>query len=103
MSICFLVFVLVDSQCLCWVLINSFWFQLLNSAWDRGLTVAGQNADPCYDRGGFMRIVEIAKPRNDPDHRHFLFFVHQQPSSFAQGTICLPELDYFVKSMHGMT
>nr|AOQ26239.1 BAM8 [Actinidia deliciosa] len=78
-------------------------WQLLNSAWDRGLTVAGQNADPCYDRGGFMRIVEIAKPRNDPDHRHFLFFVHQQPSSFAQGTICLPELDYFVKSMHGMT
>ncbi|PSR91336.1 Beta-amylase [Actinidia chinensis var. chinensis] len=76
-------------------------WQLLNSAWDRGLTVAGQNADPCYDRGGFMRIVEIAKPRNDPDHRHFLFFVHQQPSSFAQGTICLPELDYFVKSMHG--
>ncbi|XP_057478971.1 beta-amylase 8-like [Actinidia eriantha] len=76
-------------------------WQLLNSAWDRGLTVAGQNADPCYDREGYMRIVETAKPRNDPDHRHFLFFVHQQPSSFAQGTICLPGLDYFVKSMHG--
>lgn len=48
-----------------------------------------------------MRIVEMAKPRNDPDRRHFSFFVYQQPSPLVQGTMCFSELDYFIKSMHG--
>lgn len=75
--------------------------QVLNSAWDRGLTIAGVNALSCYDREGHMRVVEMAKPRNDPDHRHFSFFVYQQPSPLVQGTICFSELDYFIKCMHG--
>jgi len=75
--------------------------QILNSAWDRGLTVAGVNMLACYDREGYRRVVEMAKPRNDPDHHHFSFFVYQQPSALAQGTICFPELDYFIKCMHG--
>jgi len=73
----------------------------LNSAWDRGLTVAGENALSCYEREGYMRIVEMAKPRSDPDRRHFSFFVYQQPTPLVQGTICFSELDYFIKSMHG--
>ncbi|KAK6158583.1 hypothetical protein DH2020_005897 [Rehmannia glutinosa] len=76
-------------------------WQVLNSAWDRGLSVAGQNAQPCYDRGGFTRLVETAKPRNHPDCRHFSFFVIQQPSPLIQRTICFSEMDYFIKSMHG--
>ncbi|GKV10524.1 hypothetical protein SLEP1_g21873 [Rubroshorea leprosula] len=76
-------------------------WQVLNSAWDRGLSVAGENLLSCYDREGYMRIVEMAKPRNDPDHRYFTFFVYQQPSPLAQGTICFPDLDYFIKCMHG--
>lgn len=48
-----------------------------------------------------MRIVEMAKQRNDPDHRHFSFFVYRQPSPLIQGTICFSELDYLIKSMHG--
>ncbi|KAK2661943.1 hypothetical protein Ddye_000517 [Dipteronia dyeriana] len=76
-------------------------WQVLNLAWDRGLTVAGENALSCYDREGCMRIVEMAKPRNDPDHRHFSFFVYQQPTSLLQGTICFSDLDYFIKCMHG--
>ncbi|XP_059442304.1 beta-amylase 8 [Corylus avellana] len=76
-------------------------WQVLNSAWDRGLTVAGENALPCYDREGYMSMVEMAKPRNDPDRRHFSFFVYQQLIPLGQGTICFPELDYFIKSMHG--
>ncbi|KAI4327917.1 hypothetical protein L6164_020326 [Bauhinia variegata] len=75
-------------------------WQVLNSAWDRGLTVAGENALLCYDREGYKRLVEMAKPRNDPDRRHFSFFVFQQPS-LVQGNICLSELDYFIKCMHG--
>ncbi|KAA8521051.1 hypothetical protein F0562_011796 [Nyssa sinensis] len=76
-------------------------WQVLNSAWDRGLTVAGQNALPCYDREGYMKIVETAKPRNDPDCRHFSFFVYQQPLPLVQRTICFSELDDFIKCMHG--
>ncbi|KAG8475980.1 hypothetical protein CXB51_032805 [Gossypium anomalum] len=76
-------------------------WQVLNSAWDRGLKVAGENTLSCYDREGCLRIIETAKPRNDPDHRHFSFFVYQQPSPLVQGVICLPDLDYFIKCMHG--
>ncbi|TQD98259.1 hypothetical protein C1H46_016080 [Malus baccata] len=76
-------------------------WQVLNLAWDRGLTVAGENALSCYDREGCMRIVEMVKPRNDPDRHHFSFFVYQQPSPLVQGTICFPELGFFIKCMHG--
>ncbi|KAJ4829407.1 Beta-amylase 8 [Turnera subulata] len=76
-------------------------WQVLNSAWDRGLMVAGMNVLSCYDREGYMRVAEMAKPRNDPDHHHFSFFVYQQPSPLLQGMLCFPELDYFIKCMHG--
>ncbi|KAF8378953.1 hypothetical protein HHK36_028378 [Tetracentron sinense] len=76
-------------------------WQVLNSAWDRGLTVAGQNALPCYDREGYIRILETAKPRNDPDRRHLSFFAYQQPSAPIQRDMCLSELDSFIKCMHG--
>ncbi|KAJ7953308.1 Beta-amylase [Quillaja saponaria] len=75
-------------------------WQALNSAWDRGLTVAGENALSCYDREGYKRLVEMAKSRNDPDHRHFSFFVYQQPS-LVQGNTCFSELSSFIKCMHG--
>ncbi|KAK1262001.1 Beta-amylase 8 [Acorus gramineus] len=77
-------------------------WQFLNSAWDHGLTVAGQNSLPCYDRESYARILETAKPRNDPDHRHLSFFVFQQPPpATMQRQLCLSELDLFIKCMHG--
>ncbi|KAL8536606.1 hypothetical protein ACS0TY_011980 [Phlomoides rotata] len=76
-------------------------WQVLNSAWDRGLCVAGQNAQPCYDREGFVRLLETTRPRNHPDGHHFSFFVFHQPLPLIQRTICFSEIDYFVKSMHG--
>ncbi|PHU08731.1 Beta-amylase 8 [Capsicum chinense] len=76
-------------------------WQILNSVWDKEINVAGQNAFPCYDREGLMRLVETAKPRNDPDRRRFSFFTFQQPSPLVQSAICFPELDYFIKCMHG--
>ncbi|EEF42523.1 Beta-amylase, putative [Ricinus communis] len=85
--------VLADPEGLSW--------QVLNSAWDRGLTVAGVNVLSCYDREGCMRVVEMAKPRCNPDHRQFAFFVYQQPSPLVPGTLCFTELDYFIKCMHG--
>ncbi|XP_009589916.1 beta-amylase 8 [Nicotiana tomentosiformis] len=76
-------------------------WQILNSAWDKALPVAGQNAFPCYDREGLMKLVETAKPRNDPDHHLFTFLAFQQPLPLVQSAICISELDYFIKSMHG--
>lgn len=76
-------------------------WQVFNSAWNRGLTIAGENALSCHDREGFIRIVEMAKPINDPDLRHFSFFVYQQPSPPVQGTMFFSELEYLIKSMHG--
>lgn len=80
---------------------SHLFLQVLNLAWDRGLSVAGENALSCYDREGWLRIVEMVKPRNDPDRHHFSFFVYQQPSPLVQGTICFPELGFFIKCMHG--
>ncbi|KAG9452912.1 hypothetical protein H6P81_005816 [Aristolochia fimbriata] len=85
---------LADSEALCW--------QVLNSAWDHGLNVAGQNVLPCYDRDGYSRIIEMAKPRNHPDRRHLSFFAYQLSApGLVQREYCLPDFDYFIKCMHG--
>ncbi|CAN1306317.1 Beta-amylase 8 [Linum perenne] len=76
-------------------------WQVLNAAWDQGLTVAGTNMLSCYDREGYMKVVDMAKPKNNPDNNHFSFFIYHQPSPLLQGTVCFPELDYFIKCMHG--
>ncbi|OAY70820.1 Beta-amylase 8 [Ananas comosus] len=77
-------------------------WQVLNAAWDRGLAVAAHSMLPCHDREYSIRILETAKPRNDPDRRHLSFFTYHQLSPvFVQREICFPELDYFIRSMHG--
>ncbi|XP_010529274.2 PREDICTED: LOW QUALITY PROTEIN: beta-amylase 8 [Tarenaya hassleriana] len=76
-------------------------WQVLNAAWDGGMSIAGENAVSCFDREGCMRIVEMAKPRNHPENRHFSFFVYHQPSPLVQGSTCFADLDYFIKCMHG--
>ncbi|XP_078446432.1 beta-amylase 8-like [Wolffia australiana] len=67
-------------------------WQVLNSAWDRGLTVAGQAAAGCLDRESLRRLLAASKPRGHPDGRHLAFFVTSAASS---------ELHHLVKCMHG--
>ncbi|KAI3727996.1 hypothetical protein L6452_16621 [Arctium lappa] len=76
-------------------------WQVLNSAWDQGLSLTGQNAFPCYDKEVFMRLVETAKPSNDPDHHHFTSFTFQPPLPLVERTICFSELNHFIGCMHG--
>ncbi|KAI7726963.1 hypothetical protein M8C21_011388, partial [Ambrosia artemisiifolia] len=76
-------------------------WQVLNSAWDTGLTLAGQNALIYYDKEVFMRLVETAKPINDPDHHHFAFFTFQPPLPLVENTSCFSELERFIGCMHG--
>ncbi|ONM53698.1 Beta-amylase [Zea mays] len=76
-------------------------WQVLNAAWDAGIQVASENALPCYDRDGFNKILENAKPLNDPDGRHLLGFTYlrlgkdlfERPNFF--------EFERFIKRMHG--
>ncbi|KAL0920691.1 hypothetical protein M5K25_009851 [Dendrobium thyrsiflorum] len=77
-------------------------WQVLNSAWDRRLIVAGQGNFQCHDRDACIRVLETAKPRNDPDRHHLSFFTYQTVSPvFMQGDLFLSDLDSFIKSMHG--
>ncbi|CAD5334015.1 unnamed protein product [Arabidopsis thaliana] len=76
-------------------------WQVINAAWDKGLQIGGENAITCFDRDGCMRLIDIAKPRNHPDGYHFSVFTYRQPSPLVQGSTCFPDLDYFIKRMHG--
>ncbi|CAE6218270.1 unnamed protein product [Arabidopsis arenosa] len=76
-------------------------WQVINAAWDKGLLIGGENMITCFDREGCMRLIDIAKPRNHPDSYHFSFFTYRQPSPLVQGSTCFPDLDYFIKRMHG--
>ncbi|XP_072971896.1 beta-amylase 8 isoform X2 [Typha angustifolia] len=76
-------------------------WQVINAAWDRGLTVSAESTLPCHDREMYIRILETSKPRNDPDHHHLSFFTyHQLQPVLMQREICYSELDNFVRCMH---
>nr|BAJ96466.1 predicted protein [Hordeum vulgare subsp. vulgare] len=76
-------------------------WQVLNAAWDAGIQVASENALPCYDRDGFNKTLENAKPRNDPDGRHLFGFTYLRLCSTLFEGPNLPEFERFVKRMHG--
>jgi hypothetical protein len=80
---------------------NPFYFQVMNAAWDAGIPVASVNPVPCHDRDGYNRILENAKPRNDPDGRHLIAFTYLRlsPTLMERANFC--EFDRFVKRMHG--
>ncbi|KAH9320500.1 hypothetical protein KI387_015139 [Taxus chinensis] len=82
-----------DSQGLVW--------QVLNAAWDTDIPVASVNALPCYDRDSYNRILENAKPINDPDRRHLVAFIYRRLTPTLMERVYFCEFDRFVKRMHG--
>ncbi|CAN6214019.1 unnamed protein product [Urochloa humidicola] len=76
-------------------------WQVLNAAWDAGIQVASENALPCYDRDGFNKILENAKPLNDPDGRHLFGFTYLRLSKVLFERPNFFEFERFVKRMHG--
>ncbi|OWM88207.1 hypothetical protein CDL15_Pgr003619 [Punica granatum] len=78
-------------------------WQVLNAAWDVSIPVASENALPCYDREGYNKILENAKPRNDPDGRHLSAFTYLRLSPVLMERLNLMEFERFVKRMHGNT
>ncbi|CAN0824770.1 Beta-amylase 2, chloroplastic [Linum grandiflorum] len=76
-------------------------WQVLNAAWDVSLPVASENALPCYDREGYNKILENAKPLHDPDGRHLSAFTYLRHSSALIEKRNFEEFGRFVKRMHG--
>nr|XP_048334059.1 beta-amylase 2, chloroplastic isoform X2 [Ziziphus jujuba var. spinosa] len=76
-------------------------WQVLNSAWDVNIPVASENALPCHDRDGYNKILENAKPLNDPDGRHLSAFTYLRLSPVLMETHNFMEFERFVKRMHG--
>lgn len=74
---------------------------MLNSAWDAGIPVASENALPCYDRVGFNKILENAKPRKDPDGRCLAAFTYLRLNPTLMEEQNFKEFARFVKRLHG--
>ncbi|WOH09476.1 hypothetical protein DCAR_0728933 [Daucus carota subsp. sativus] len=76
-------------------------WQVLNAAWDALVPVSSENDLPCHDRDGYNRILEKAKPLNDPDGRHFTSFTYLSVSLLLMERQNFMEFERFVKKMHG--
>lgn len=63
--------------------------------------MASENALPCYDRDSYNKILESAKPLNDPDGRHLSSFTFLRLSPVLMQNHNLLEFERFVKQMHG--
>lgn len=74
---------------------------MLNAAWDVSIPVASENALTCHDREGYNKILENAKPFNDPDGRHLSAFTYLRLSPVLMETHNFTEFERFVKRMHG--
>nr|WEV03867.1 beta-amylase 2 [Paeonia suffruticosa] len=76
-------------------------WQVLNAAWDVCIPVASENALSCHDREGYSKILENAKPLNDPDGRHLSAFTYLRLSPYLMEKHNFMEFERFVKKMHG--
>ncbi|KAL3618639.1 hypothetical protein CASFOL_037458 [Castilleja foliolosa] len=77
--------------------------QVLYGAWDIGVPVASENILPCYDREGYNKILEYAKPFNAPValKRHLSAFTYLGLSSYIMEDQNFTEFERFIKRMHG--
>lgn len=76
-------------------------WQVLNAAWDACIPLASENALPCYDREGYNKILENAKPLHNPDGRHLSVFTYLRLSPVLMERHNFQEFERFVKRMHG--
>ncbi|KAL5143828.1 Beta-amylase 7 [Glycine soja] len=76
-------------------------WQLLNAGWDVDLPVTGQNGFPCLNRVGYNKVLDNAKPMNDPDGRLFSSFTYLRLSPLLMEQQNFVEFERFVKRMHG--
>ncbi|XP_047958762.1 beta-amylase 2, chloroplastic [Salvia hispanica] len=76
-------------------------WQVLNAAWDADIPVASENALPCYDKEGYNKILDIAKPFGDLDGRHLSAFTYLRLTPQLMEEQNFMEFERFVKRLHG--
>ncbi|XP_068485418.1 beta-amylase 7-like isoform X2 [Phaseolus vulgaris] len=76
-------------------------WQVLNAGWDVDLPVTSQNGFPCLNRVSYNKVLDHAKPMNDPDGRHFSSFTYLRLSPVLMERQNFIEFERFVKRMHG--
>ncbi|KAL3622104.1 Leucine-rich repeat receptor-like serine/threonine-protein kinase bam2 [Castilleja foliolosa] len=70
-------------------------------AWYLGVPVASENVLPCYDRESYNKILENAKPLDDPVACHYSAFTYLRLSPYVMEDQNFTEFERFVKQMHG--
>ncbi|KAL3622109.1 Leucine-rich repeat receptor-like serine/threonine-protein kinase bam2 [Castilleja foliolosa] len=69
-------------------------------AWYLGVPVASENVLPCYDRESYNKILENAKPLDDPVACHYSAFTYLRLSPYVMEDQNFTEFERFVKQMH---
>ncbi|RRT58300.1 hypothetical protein B296_00046702 [Ensete ventricosum] len=90
---------MADPEGLVWQLQSCY--QVLNASWDVSVPMASENALPCYDRDGYNKILDNAKPLSDPDGRHLSTFTYLRLNPVLMYTHNFKEFGRFVQGMHG--
>ncbi|MFS7934763.1 putative beta-amylase [Helianthus anomalus] len=80
---------------------DEFVCKVENAGWSAGIGVTSENGFPCYDREGYGKILEVAKPRNDPFDRCIASFTYRGLNQTLLEQHNLREFELFVKKMHG--
>lgn len=78
-----------------------FVFKVLNAAWDICIPVASESSPSCYDREGYNKILDNAKPMSSPDGRHLSAFTYLRLSPLLMERNNFMEFEQFVRRMHG--
>ncbi|MCO5567760.1 hypothetical protein L7F22_021454 [Adiantum nelumboides] len=76
-------------------------WQVLNAAWEAGITVSSGNTRLCYDRDYYIKVLTDAKPFDDPDGHHIASFTYSKLSSTLLERSNFEEFKNFVSCMHG--
>ncbi|EYU32120.1 hypothetical protein MIMGU_mgv1a019039mg [Erythranthe guttata] len=81
---------------------ESLVWQVLNTGWEAGLNVAGENALPCYDRDSYNRIIQNAKRSGiikHPNGRQLNTFTYLRLGPILMEKANLDEFAIFVMKM----
>ncbi|XP_023514236.1 beta-amylase 7-like isoform X2 [Cucurbita pepo subsp. pepo] len=76
-------------------------WQVTYAARDVGVEVVSENALPFLDRVGYNKILDNAKPLDDPDGRYLSSFIYNKLTPLLLERHNLVEFERFVKRMHG--
>lgn len=76
------------------------YIQVFKSVWGAGVSVASENALACYDRRGYNKILENAKPRIDSERNVVSFtYLRLNPELMEHDNYL--EFTRFVRRLHG--